>query len=555
MDRLKVFTARRIRTMDAGRPLADAIAVSGDRIVSVGTLDSMQPWLRRLPHDIDDRFADDILFPGFIDPHTHLRMSGTFMGLHYVGPIASQGPTGPVEGLADRDAVLARLHDLVAQAGGGRDPVIVWGYDPGMQGGHLDLDMLDAVSATTPLWVLSYAPHIVYTNTAMLALTGVGEDTNAHGIGRYADGRLNGWFVETNAVGLATKPVRDLVYRPGFGREALRRQAKVAVRNGITTVADLGWGFESFENEWNDHDQVVNEANFPLRVQLIPFDPRLVKKFGEDRLDYLATMRAKTTSKLSIHGVKFVNDGSYPSMTLLLNFPGYLDGETGLTGEVPWEEMVERMAPYWDAGIQIHAHANGDSTIDMTLDTLAALQQRKPRFDHRFTIEHYCISTTAQARRLAALGGLASVNPYFVHYRSLIHADSGFGPDRAEATARLGSLERAGVIFTLHSDFNLVVGPMAPLIAAWVAVNRIAADDATVMAPGERISVDRAMRAITVDAAFVLRRDHEIGSLEAGKLADMAVLADDPYEVDPAALRDVQVKGTILGGVPHPADD
>ena len=406
--------------------------------------------------------------------------------------------------------------------------------------------MLDRISDQVPIWVLSYAPHIVYTNTPMMARTGVADDTTAHGIGRYPDGRLNGWFIESRAVGQATRPVQRQVYRPGFGPAALLRQSQVAVRNGVTTVADLAWGFESFETEWNDHAKVVNEPDFPLRILLIPFDARLVAKYGADRFDYLNSMRAQATDKLAVHGVKFINDGSYPSMTLRLNFPGYLDGEVGLTGETPWEDMVECMLPYWQAGIQIHSHANGDQTVDMTLDTLAALQLRHPRFDHRFTIEHYCISTVAQGRRLAALGGLASVNPYFVHYRSLIHADSGFGPDRAEATARLGSLERAGVTFALHSDFNLVVGPMAPLTAAWVAVNRIAADDATVMAPGERISVD---------PAFVLRRDHEIGSLEVGKLADLAVLGADPYEVESLALRDIPVRGTMVGGVPHMAND
>ena len=424
-----------------------------------------------------------------------------------------------------------------------------------MQGGHLGRDMLDGISEQVPIWVLSYAPHIVYTNTPMMERTGVTGDTTAHGIGRYPDGRLNGWFIETRAVGQATRPVQSQVYRPGFGLEALLRQGQVAVRNGITTAADLAWGFESFEKEWTDHAEMAGDPAFPLRMLLIPFDARLVAKFGADRFDYLNSMRAQGSDKLAVHGVKFINDGSYPSMTLRLNFPGYLDGEVGLTGERPWEDMVDCMLPYWQAGIQIHSHANGDQTVDMTLDTLAALQQRHPRFDHRFTIEHYCISTVAQGRRLAALGGLASVNPYFVHYRSLIHSDSGFGPDRAEATARPGSLERAGVTFALHSDFNLVVGPMAPLTAAWVAVNRIAADDQTVMAPGERISVDRALRAVTIDAAFILRRDHEVGSLEVGKLADLAILGADPYEVDLVALRDVPVKGTILGGVPHLAND
>ncbi|MBT7665782.1 MAG: amidohydrolase, partial [Rhodospirillaceae bacterium] len=164
MERITVYTAQRIYTMDPGRPVASAIAISEGRIVSVGSLESMQPWLRRLPHDIDDRFKDDILMPGFIDPHTHLRMSGTYMGLHYVGPITSHAPSGPQAPLASRDAVLVRLKELVEATNDPERPIITWGYDPGMQGGHLDRDMLDAISDTVPIWVLAYAPHIVYTN-------------------------------------------------------------------------------------------------------------------------------------------------------------------------------------------------------------------------------------------------------------------------------------------------------------------------------------------------------------------------------------------------------
>ena len=114
----------------------------------------------------------------------------------------------------------------------------------------------------------------------------------------------------------------------------------------------------------------------------------------------------------------------------------------------------------------------------------------------------------------------------------------------------MGSLERAGVTFALHSDFNLVVTPLQPLLAAWCAVNRVGADGETVLAPGERISVDRTLRAITIDAAHVLARDDRLGSIEAGKLADFTVLDDDPYEVDPMALRDIGVAGTVLGGEP-----
>ena len=385
----------------------------------------------------------------------------------------------------------------------------------------------------------------------MLELIGVDDDSIGHGLGRYPDGRLNGWFVETEATARANRPVAAAIFGPGTGRAAIDRMGAVARAAGVTTTADLVWGMaDGFEPEWDDHAAAIADGTFPLRIFMIPFEPKLVRSYGGDMLDFLASKRAEGDDRLNTHGVKYVNDGSYPSMTLVMNSPGYLDEDTAHTGEVPWDDMVERMRPFWQAGVQIHSHANGDRTVDMTLDTLAALQAERPRFDHRFTIEHYCISTPAQAKRLATLGGLASVNIYFVHFRAQLHADHGFGPDRSEATARLGSLERAGATFALHSDFNLVVTPLSPLLAVWCAVNRVGADGETVMAPGERISVDRALRAVTIDAAHVLARDDRLGSIEAGKLADFTVLDDDPYEVDPMALRDIGVVDTVLAGEP-----
>jgi len=552
-EHLRVYTAARIHTMDAGRPTASAVAVADGRIVSVGTLESMQPWLRRIPHTVDDTFADRVILPGFVDPHTHLRISGTFAGLNYVGPV-NLGSPGGMAPLLTRDAVLSRVRELAADPVIGDDgrpePVLFWGYDPATQGGHLDRDLLDTISDTVPIWICAYAPHIVYTNTPMLAITGVDEGSDFHGLGRYPDGRLNGWFVETGATAVAIRPVARSIYRPGFGRAALSHMGGVARGAGITTTADMGWGFEDFDREWDDHRAAIDEDGVPLRIMLVPFEPSLKRKFGADALTFRESRRAAGDDRLSVHGVKFINDGSYPSMTLQLGYPGYLDGEHGLTGEIPWEEVYDRMLPYWEAGVQIHSHANGDATVDMTLDVLSRLQATRPRFDHRFVIEHYCLSTPAQARRLAALGGMASVNAYFVRYRARMHADAGFGPDRSEATARLGSLVSAGAQFAIHSDFNLVVTPLSPLSVASIAVTRLADDGETVLAPGERISVERAMRAITVDAAHVLSRDHEIGSIEPGKFADFAVLADDPFECAPAEIGSIEVVGTVLAGEP-----
>lgn len=548
-----VFLARRIVTMDPGRPVAEAIAVKDGRILSVGALASMKPWLDRQPHAIDDTFRDKVLLPGFIDPHTHFGMSGAFLGLHYVGPIDSPGPRGINPALRSREAVLSHLRKLHESMQAPDRPLFAWGFDPAIQGGQLHRDELDAISRERPIWVLAYAPHFVYTNSAMLRLLGASSDMSLHGVGRDPDGRLNGRFAEVAAVQFALTPFREEVMRPERNEDALRMLGDAAKRAGITTTADMAFGFTDLEKEWREHQKVVRSRSFPLRMVLVPLESVIYKQHGAGSPEFIENLMSRSDEKLRFHGVKFINDGSYPAMSLRLKFPGYLDGGNGLRGDVPWEQLGERMLPYWERGIQIHAHANGDEAIDAVLDALASLQARKPRFDHRYTIEHYCISTPDQARRLKALGGLASVNNYFVHYRSQLHSQQGFGPDRSEATARLGSLEREGVIFALHSDFSLVVVPMHPLTAAWTAVNRIAADGETVVAPGERIGVQRALRAITIDAAYVLGLDRELGSLEVGKAADFAVLDEDPLETPAERLRDIDVWGTVLGGVKQPA--
>ena len=548
MTQLTVFVARRVRTLDLGRPVADAVAVQEGRIVSVGSLESMRPWLERVPHVIDERFAGRVIYPGFIDPHTHFRMSGVFMGLTYVGPLDQQGPRGFNKGLHSRADVIAKLQEVDAATSDPDQPILAWGLDPAVQGGQFHRDELDRVSATRPIWTITYAPHVVVANSPMLALAGVDESTNVYGVERYPDGRLNGQFIERSATQLATRPVAKYMNEPGRGEEAIRALGKVAQRAGITATAEMVFGYFDNERELAEHQAVVEDPSFPLRMQLVPIEGRIRAEHGDGCAEHLLELQKGNTEKLGFHGVKFVNDGSYPAMTLRLRAPGYLDGREGHRGETPWENMVEAMLPYWKAGVQIHAHANGDETVAMTLDTLEELQRIHPRFDHRFTIEHYCISTPDQARRLKALGGLASVNNYFVHYRSQIHATEGFGPDRAEATARLGSLEREGVVFAIHSDFSLVLTPISPLTAVWIAVNRLALDGKTVQAPGERIGLERALRAITIDAAHVLRRDHELGSIEVGKLADFTVLDEDPYDVAPAAIRDIGVHATVLGG-------
>jgi predicted amidohydrolase YtcJ len=175
----------------------------------------------------------------------------------------------------------------------------------------------------------------------------------------------------------------------------------------------------------------------------------------------------------------------------------------------------------------------------------------KPRFDHRFTLEHFGISTQDQIRRLKELGAVVGVNPYYIYHRGEISAHH-IGTDRAYKAARMGTLLQVGVTTAMHADTP--VGPPVPLEWVWIAVNR-AGLSGRVLAPMERVTVHQAFKMITIDAAFVLGVDSLIGSIEPGKFADFVILEQDPYAIPAENIRDVQVWGTIVGGEVFPASE
>ncbi len=183
----------------------------------------------------------------------------------------------------------------------------------------------------------------------------------------------------------------------------------------------------------------------------------------------------------------------------------------------------------------------------MVLETLHMLQSAKPRADHRFTIEHFGYGTDEQVRKLSRLGAIVSANPYYMYELGDDFLQQNLGCDRTSEMVRIGSVARAGVPLALHSDFAMA--PAQPLRLAQIAITRRTSNGAA-LAQSERLTLDQALRAITVDAAFMLGLENEIGSVASGKRADFTILDEDPYAVGAATIADIPIWGAIFEGKP-----
>jgi predicted amidohydrolase YtcJ len=221
-------------------------------------------------------------------------------------------------------------------------------------------------------------------------------------------------------------------------------------------------------------------------------------------------------------------------------------------GSIQWgrtNQLYSTMEPWWKSGVRLHIHSNGDASQDAVLDALASLQAVHPRLDHRFVFEHFGHSTLDQIRKMKALGAIASVNPSYLYLRAELNAQY-VGADRAALAARLGTLTQQGIPTAIHSD--LPVAPANPLLMMWIAANRLG-QSGKVLGPEERVSVTRALKMVTSDAAFVLGMDDKIGSIEPGKFADFTVLESNPLDHSRKLLREIEVWGTVFSGKKFPA--
>ncbi|NVD26691.1 amidohydrolase family protein [Parasphingorhabdus flavimaris] len=544
-----IFKAAKIITMEPGFPEARYVATADGIILGLGqTLEELEAWTRDRTVTVDRQFSRQILMPGFVEPHVHPMQTIMMLPIPFISPEPWDLPGKTYPAARGKAQYEQRLREEMAKS---EDALfITWGHHK-LFHGDMDRAALDRIAPDRPVVIWQRSFHEIIANSKALTLLGIGEEaafTAAFskpnidpGHADYASG-----IIHETALFNGIEMLRPYLFSPAKVQQGLADMRQMMLENGVTTSADLAFGgFGGPEMESALFKSLYDQPTTPSRILAIPVAPLVT---GDPNV-WLKDMKAKYDSPKFFFSnrIKLFADGAFFAQYMQMNPPGYSDGHEGKWLTEP-EELLKQTERFWDAGWNLHTHVNGDKGLDVVLDIT---QQLAVRNGQNIIIEHLGYSTEAQNRRIGEMGLYVSAQPNYIRILGDAYAKTGMGPDRAAQMSRLGSLERKGVPLGLHSDFNMA--PIDPLYLAWVASNRITLDG-NVKAPKERLSLDKALRAITIEAAQVIGLDDMVGSIATGKKADFTVLDRDPYVGGAAKLREVEVRGVVFEGIWFPAE-
>jgi len=537
LPQVAIYTAKEIITLDPDRPEAEAVAVQGGRILAVGDLETLKKAAGDQPYRIDERFADQVIVPGFIAQHDHPVLAALTMVSEVLSIEDWDLPSGAIPAVKDRDDFLKRLAAADKKRTDPRAPIVSWGYHPCFYGPLTRAD-LDKISKDRPIIVWHRSCHQVTLNSAALSANGIDRALVA-GWGATPREQSNleeGNFYEQGLFAVLPNIAGMMATREKL-EQGLYIMRDYMHHKGITLGCEPGGILvKPLQDAIN---RVMSPASMPFRFYFIADGKTLADNYSDDaqvlaEAERLASWYEGMTGLLPKQ-VKLFADGAIYSQ---------LDGHKGeWMTDLDVFERAFRL--FWDAGYQIHVHVNGDAGMDRVLNTLEKNMRRYPRYDHRTVLVHFAVSAPDQVERLERLGCIVSANPYYVTALADKYSEKGLGAERADAMVRLGDVERARVSYSFHSDMPMA--PADPLFLMWCAVNRKTTSD-RIAAANQRVSREGALRAVTLDAAYSLRLEHEVGSIEPGKRANFTILEDNPVTCDPGRIKDIGVWGTVMEG-------
>ena len=547
-----IFTAKKVLTMERANPEATAVAVMGARIVAVGSLAEVKAALGDRKFAVDATFAAKVMLPGLIDQHLHPILGALTLSTEVIATEDWVMPERTFKAAATPEEYLAKLKAAEAAMKDKSEWLFTWGYHE-LWHGKVDRRTLDAISAARPIMIWQRSCHEFYLNTAALKALGF---TEASMQGQGEASRMFNW-----AEGHWWETGMNLIMEPLLKVFATAQRFEFGLKQMIAYEHSKG------VTAYNEPGALVTPDLLKLYQQILGAEETpLYSYFLVDGRGYIdkgvppaqALADGEKLANAHLEGkvaffpkqIKLFADGAIISQLMQMK-DGYLgaDGKPDPSHHGEWmttpKNIEERAKVYWDAGYQIHIHVNGDEGLEVLLGILERRMCENPRANHRTVIVHFANSTEEQVARIARLGAIVSANPYYPVGFADKYGVVGLGPQRADTMVRSASVLKHHIPLSFHSDL-----PMAgsdPLFLAWCAVNRVT-PSGRVAAPEQRISIEDALRGVTIEAAYSWQKENELGSIAPGKIANFTVLEQDPLAVEPIKLKDVPIWGTVFEG-------
>jgi predicted amidohydrolase YtcJ len=522
-----VVTGARVWTGDPERPWAEAVAVSGEEIVAVGTAGDVTPLIGDDTEVIES--DGGMLVPGFIDTHVHFLVGGAALA-----SVQLRDAQTPAE--------FASRIEAFAESVEPGEWILGGAWDHTLWGGELPhRDWIDAVTPDNPLWIFRLDGHMALANSLALKQAGVDADTPDVAGGeiiRDEEGRPTG-ILKDNAMLLVQAAVPAPTERQLEGYLAAAMQ--YVATNGVTTVHDM---FDNTDDGWMALDTYRRAAaRGDLITRIYAVTPLGEWQKLADDID----RNGRGNEWLKTGGVKGFMDGSLGSHTAAMLEP-FTDtpGESGFLLD-SLENLRAMMMGADAAGLQLSIHAIGDKAIRDLLDIFHDVATGNGDRDRRLRMEHAQHIHPDDIDRFAVQGVIASMQPYHAIDDGR-WAEDVIGPERAQTTYAFRSLIDSGAHLALGSDW--FVAPADPLAGIYAAVTRRTLDGRNPggWVPEQKITVEQALRGYTYEGAFASFDEDRKGVLKPGMLADMVLIDRDLTKIAPETIRDAKVLKTIVGG-------
>jgi predicted amidohydrolase YtcJ len=522
-----IITHANIWTGDEGLPRAHAVAVFGDRIIAVGS-DADVEGLRGPNTRLIDA-GGKLLLPGFNDAHVHFVGGGLQLDSVQLNDVTS------IDEFVRRIAERAKKTPKGEWIQGGDWDETKWPGSP-----LPTKELIDAVTPDNPVFLSRYDGHSSLANSTALKLAGVTAQTADPAGGtivRDAQGNPTGDLKDA-----ATTLVEKVIPPPTHDQliRAVKRALEHAASVGVTSVQNM-------DPEYADiaaYAELLQTGELTTRIYAAPLITQV------DDQAKMGIRHAFGGPYLRIGAVKAFADGSLGSRTAYFfdPFVDQPDNHGLLSDEMqPLSLMRDRMMTADAAGMQICTHAIGDQAISMILDLYTEVAKAHGTADRRLRIEHAQHMAAKDFDRFAELNVIASVQPYHAIDDGR-WAEARIGHDRASRTYPFKTFLNHKVHLAFGTDWD--VAPLNPMMGLHAAVTRATLDGKNPNGwfPEQKLTVEESVRAYTMGSAYAEFQENEKGSITRGKLADMVILSDDIFAIDPGKIRDVKVLKTIVGG-------